>query len=182
VPPTLPGALLEHRPDIAAAERRMAAANANVGVAKSAFFPSIKINGLAGFQSVDAGSLFSWANRFWAVGPTLNFPLFTAGLNRAELESARAVYNETVANYRQTVLTAFTEVQDALYAQSLLATQWQAENAALQSSQQALAIANNRYNAGLVIYLDVATAQSDTLTHENTVANLGASGWWPPST
>ena len=173
VPPTLPGALLEHRPDIAAAERRMAAANANVGVAKSAFFPSIKINGLAGFQSVDAGSLFSWANRFWAVGPTLNFPLFTAGLNRAELESARAAYNETVANYRQTVLAAFTEVQDALYAQSLLATQWQAENAALQSSQQALAIANNRYNAGLVIYLDVATAQSDTLTHENTVANLG---------
>jgi multidrug efflux system outer membrane protein len=172
VPATLPGDLLEHRPDIAAAERRMAAANANVGVAKSAFFPSIRINGLAGFQSIDAGSLFSWANRFWAVGPTLEFPIFTGGFNTAQLAASRAAYNQTVANYRQTVLSAFSEVQDALYAQSLLALQWQAENEALQSSQQALAIANNRYNAGLDIYLDVATAQSDTLTHENTVATL----------
>ena len=172
VPAIIPGALLEHRPDIAAAERRMAAANANIGVAKSAFFPSIKINGLAGFQSVDAGTLFDWPSRFWAVGPTLDFPLFTGGLNRANLAAARAGYDETVADYRQTVLTAFTQVQDALYALHLLADQWTAENAALASSRQALTIANNRYNAGLVIYLDVATAQTDTLTHESTVAAL----------
>jgi len=172
VPASLPGELLEHRPDIAAAERRMAAANANVGVAKTAFFPSIRINGLAGFQSVDAGTLFDWPNRFWAVGPTLNFPLFTGGLNRANLAAARSAYDETVADYRQTVLSAFTQVQDALYAQRLLADQWLAETEALASSQQALTIANHRYDAGLVIYLDVATAQTDTLTHENTIASL----------
>jgi NodT family efflux transporter outer membrane factor (OMF) lipoprotein len=172
VPAILPGDLLEHRPDIAAAERRMAAANASIGVAKSAFFPSIRINGLAGFQSVDAGSLFNWPSRFWAVGPTLNLPLFTGGLNRANLRAAQASYDETVADYRQTVLTAFTQVQDALYAEHLLTEQWTAENAALASSQQALTIANNRYNAGLVIYLDVATAQDDFLTHQSTVAAL----------
>jgi multidrug efflux system outer membrane protein len=172
VPAILPAELLEHRPDIAAAERRMAAANASVGVAKTAFFPAIRINGLAGFQSVDAGTLFNWPNRMWAVGPTLDFPLFTGGLNRANLAAARAGYGQTVAEYRQTVLTAFSQVQDALYAQRLLAEQWQAENEALASSQQALTIANHRYEAGLVIYLDVATAQTDTLTHENTVASL----------
>jgi len=172
VPAILPAELLEHRPDIAAAERRMAAANASVGVAKTAFFPAIRINGLAGFQSVDAGTLFNWENRLWAVGPTLDFPLFTGGLNRANLAAARAGYGQTVAEYRQTVLTAFAQVQDALYAQRLLAEQWQAENEALASSQQALTIANHRYEAGLVIYLDVATAQTDTLTHQNTVASL----------
>jgi multidrug efflux system outer membrane protein len=172
VPASLPGDLLEHRPDIAAAERRMAAANANVGVAKTAFFPAIRINGLAGFQSVDIGSLFNWSNRMWAVGPTLDLPLFTGGLNRAQLAAARAAYDETVAGYRQTVLTAFAEVQDTLYAQQLLADQWSAETAALASSQQALQIANHRYEAGLVIYLDVATAQSDTLLHQSTVARL----------
>jgi len=172
VPASLPGELLEHRPDIAAAERRIAAANASVGVAKSAFFPTVRINGLAGFQSVDASSWFDWPNRFWSVGPSVTLPLFTGGLNRANLATARAAYDETVANYRQTVLTAFTEVQDALYAEHLLAEQWTAENAALQSSQQALAIANNRYHFGLDIYLDVATAQTDTLTHQRAIAQL----------
>jgi NodT family efflux transporter outer membrane factor (OMF) lipoprotein len=172
VPTMLPGQLLEHRPDIAAAERRMASANASIGVAKTAFFPSIRINGVAGFQSVDAGSLFDWPSRFWAVGPTLDFPLFTGGFNRAQLAAARASYDETVANYRQTVLTAFSQVQDALYAEHLLADQWVAENAALASSKQALTIATNRYNAGLVIYLDVATAEDDALNHESAVASL----------
>jgi len=172
VPASLPGELIEHRPDIAAAERRMAAANANVGVAKSAFFPTVKLNGVAGFQSVDAGTWFDWPNRFWSVGPSISLPLFTGGLNRANLATARAVYDETVADYRQTVLSAFTEVQDALYAEHLLADQWVAENAALESSQQALTIANNRYHYGLDIYLDVATAQTDTLTHESAIAQL----------
>ena len=172
VPASLPGELIEHRPDIAAAERRMAAANANVGVAKSAFFPTVRINGLAGFQSVDASTWFDWPNHFWSVGPSVTLPLFTGGLNRANLAVARAAYDETVANYRQTVLEAFTEVQDALYAEHLLADQWTAENAALQSSQQALTIANNRYHYGLDIYLDVATAQTDTLIHESAIAQL----------
>ena len=121
---------------------------------------------------MDAGTWFDWPNRFWSVGPSISLPLFTGGLNRANLATARAVYDETVADYRQTVLSAFTEVQDALYAEHLLADQWVAENAALESSQQALTIANNRYHYGLDIYLDVATAQTDTLTHESAIAQL----------
>ena len=172
VPPSLPGELLEHRPDIAAAERRMAAANANVGVAKSAFFPTVQINGVAGFQSVNSSTWFDWPSRFWAVGPSITLPLFTGGLNRANLAVAKAAYDETVANYRQTVLSAFTQVQDALYAQHWLASEWQAENAALTSSQQALSIAKNRYHSGLVTYLDVAIEQNDYLIHESAVVQL----------
>ncbi len=172
VPASLPGELLEHRPDIAAAERRMAAANASVGVAKTAFFPTVRINGVAGFQSVDAATWFDWPNHFWSVGPSVTLPIFTGGLNRANLAAARDAYNEAVANYRQTVLTAFTQVQDALAAEHWLAEQWSAEQAALASSQKALVIANNRYHAGLVIYLDVAAAQNDALTHESTLVQL----------
>ncbi len=172
VPASLPGELLEHRPDIAAAERRMAAANASVGVAKTAFFPTVRINGVAGFQSVDAATWFDWPNHFWSVGPSVTLPILTGGLNRANLAAARDAYNEAVANYRQTVLTAFTQVQDALAAEHWLAEEWSAENAALASSRKALVIANNRYHAGLVIYLDVAAAQNDALTHESTLVQL----------
>ena len=97
-PPSLPSELLERRPDIAAAERRMAAANAEVGVAKTAFYPRVLLNGLAGFQSVSASTLFDWPARFWAVGPTLDLPLFTGGRNRAQLAMARAAYDEAVAH------------------------------------------------------------------------------------
>jgi outer membrane protein, multidrug efflux system len=172
VPPSLPGELLEHRPDIAAAERRMAAANADVGVAKAAFFPTVKIDGLAGLQSVSFSSWFNASSRLWSVGPSVEVPLFTGGLNRANLAAARAAYNEMVADYRQTVLGAFGEVADELAAQHLLAEEWDAENEALTASRQALAIANNRYQAGLVTYLDVATAQTDTLTHEQAAVQL----------
>ncbi|HEU5431100.1 MAG TPA: efflux transporter outer membrane subunit, partial [Thermomicrobiales bacterium] len=150
IPAVLPAELLEHRPDIAAAERQMAAANAGIGVAKAAFFPAIRFNGLAGLQSISASTLFDWPSRFWSVGPTVDLPLFTGGLNRAHLASARAAYDEAVANYRQTVLTAFGEVEDQLAAQRLLADEWNAESQAVASAQHALAIANNRYQAGLV--------------------------------
>jgi multidrug efflux system outer membrane protein len=172
VPSILPSDLLEHRPDIAAAERRMAAANAGIGVAKAAFFPAIKLNGLAGFQSVGADSWFNWPNRFWSVGPNIQLPLFTGGLNSANLATARAAYTETVATYRQTVLSAFGEVEDALAAQQLLAKEWEAENAALITARQAVEISNNRYRAGLVTFLDVATAQTAALNHERNVAQL----------
>lgn len=172
VPADLPSELLEHRPDIAAAERRMAAANADIGVADAAFFPTVRINGLAGFQSVDAGSWFSWSSRLWSVGPSISLPIFTGGLNRANLASARATYNETVADYRQTVLTAFGEVEDQLAAQRLLAAEWNAENEAVMSSQRTLEIANNRYKDGLVTYLDVATAQTDALEEERNAVEL----------
>ena len=172
IPPSLPSSLLEHRPDIAAAERRMAAANADIGVSKAAFFPNIKLEGLAGFQSISLSSLFRGASRFWAVGPSIELPLFTGGLNRANLAAAHAAYNETVAHYRQTVLSAFGEVEDALAAQRLLATEWDAENEAVTAAQRALEIATDRYKAGLVTYLDVATAQTGALSQERSAVQL----------
>jgi len=172
IPPSLPGKLLEHRPDIAAAERRMAAANADVGVAKAAFFPTVRINGLAGFQSVDSSTWFDWPSRFWSVGPSIELPLFTGGLNRAQFAAARAAYNEIVADYRQTVLNAFGEVEDELAAQHLLAEEWNSENEAVIAARHTLEIANNRYKAGLVTYLDVATAQTEALNQERSAVQL----------
>jgi NodT family efflux transporter outer membrane factor (OMF) lipoprotein len=172
VPVEVPGELLEHRPDVAAAERRMAAANADVGVADAAFFPALRINGLAGFQSIDASSWFSASSRFWSVGPSVELPIFTGGLNRANLAGARAAYNENVADYRQTVLSAFGEVEDELAAQRLLAEEWTTQNEAVTSSQRTLEIANNRYKDGLVTYLDVATAETDALNEQRNAVEL----------
>jgi multidrug efflux system outer membrane protein len=172
VPPGLPSELLERRPDIAAAERRMAAANAGIGVAKGAFFPTIQLNGLAGFESINAGTLFNWSSRLWSVGPSLTMPIFDAGRNNANLKLARATYEETVANYRQTVLAAFGEVEDNLASQNLLASQHDAEVDALQAAQKQRKIANNRYRAGLVTFLEVATAEITALDIERTTVQL----------
>lgn len=171
-PGIVPSEWLERRPDIAAAERRMAAANADIGVAQSAFYPSLTFNGEAGFQSVNASTWISWPSRLWALGPSVNLPLFTGGFNRAQLAAARAGYDQAVADYRQTALTAFADVEDQLAAQELLAAQLQGENAALTSARQTLDIANNRYKAGLVTYLEVATAQSAALDLQRTVVQL----------
>jgi NodT family efflux transporter outer membrane factor (OMF) lipoprotein len=172
IPPGLPSRLLEHRPDIAAAERRMAAANAVVGVAKAAFFPAVRINGMAGFQSVDASTWFDWPSHLWSVGPSVELPLFTGGLNRAKLAVAHAAYDENVATYRQTVLDAFGEVQDGLAAQHWLAEKSDSENEAVLAARRTLEIANNRYRAGLVTYLDVATAQTEALNQERSAVQL----------
>lgn len=172
IPVYLPSELLERRPDVASAEQRMAAANARVGVAKTAFFPRVRLNGLAGFQSLSASSWFDWPSRLWAVGPTLDLPLFTGGLNRAQLAYARAIYDETVAGYRQTVLGAFQEIEDQLAAQRLLAERLSAESEALSAAQHTLDISNNRYKAGLVTYLEVAVAQNAALTLERSVVQL----------
>jgi len=172
IPADLPSALLERRPDIAAAEQRMAAANADIGVSKAAYFPTVRFNGLAGFQSIDAGTLFNWPSRLWAVGPSLSLPLFEGGQRQAKLRGAKAAYEETVARYRQTVLTGFAEVEDNLAAQILLASQYEQELAALASARRLLEIANNRYRSGLVTYLQVAIAQSAALERERVVARL----------
>lgn len=168
IPPGLPSELLERRPDIAATERLMAAANADIGVANAAFFPTLQLNGLAGFESISAGTVFNWPSRYWAVGPTLTVPIFEGGRLRANLRFAQAAYNETVDNYRQTVLTAFSEVEDNLAAQSLLAGQYEAETGALVAARKQLEAANNRYRDGLVTYLEVATAESTELNVEFT--------------
>jgi outer membrane protein, multidrug efflux system len=172
LPVSLPSELLERRPDIAAAERQMCAANADVGVAKAAFYPRVFLAGLAGFQSVSASTLFDWPSRAWALGPSINLPLFTGGRNRAQLAAARAAYDEQVANYRETVLTAFQEVEDQLSAQRLLAAQFDAQSAAVAAAQHNTDISNNRYEAGLDTYLNVATAQSVTLSNQRTAVQL----------
>jgi NodT family efflux transporter outer membrane factor (OMF) lipoprotein len=170
----LPSELLERRPDVAAAERRLAAANAEVGVAQTAFYPRLRIGGLAGFQSISASTWFDWPSRVWAVGPSLQLPLFTGGRNRAQLAAARTTYDATVAAYRLTVLNAFQEVEDQLAAQQLLAAQTDGERAALLATRRSLELAENRYRAGLVTYLEVAVAQSSALNHERTVVQLEA--------
>src|SRR5262249_3128227 len=152
----------------------MAAANAEVGVAQSAFYPRVRLNGAAGLQSISASTLFDWPSRFWAVGPTLDLPLFTGGRNRAQLAVARAAYNESAAQHRQTVLGAFQEVEDQLSAGRFLSAQITGELAALVASRRTLEIANNRYRAGLVTYLEVAIAQADALNRERTVVQLQA--------
>jgi len=172
VPLVMPSELLERRPDIAAAERRMASANARIGVAQSAFYPRIRLNGLAGFQSLEASSWFDWPSRLWAVGPALEWPLFAGGRNRAQLALARAAYEETVAQYRQTVLVAFQEVQDQITAQILLDRQLTAQTAALESARRTVTIATNRYQSGLVTYLEVANAQRAALAIERTVVQI----------
>jgi multidrug efflux system outer membrane protein len=172
VPPDLPSDLLERRPDIAAAERRMAAANANIGAATAAFFPTIKFNGLGGFQSADIGMLFDWPSRFWAVGPSLTLPLFQGGQLTANLRQAKAAHEEAVARYRQTVLTAFADVENNLAAEHLLASQYEQVMDALQWARKQLEIADNRYSSGLVTYLEVATAQNTALSTERASARL----------
>ncbi len=172
IPPGLPSELLERRPDVAAAERLMAAANANIGVAKAAFFPSVRLNGTAGFESISAGTLFNWSSRYWAVGPSLTLPLFQGGRLRANLRLAEATYFETVANYRQTVLAAFSDVEDNLVAQTLLASQYDAQGRALLAARKQLEAANNRYRDGLITYLEVATAETTELNIEFSTVQL----------
>ncbi|MFH0997541.1 MAG: efflux transporter outer membrane subunit [Pseudomonadota bacterium] len=172
IPPGLPSELLERRPDIAAAERRMAAANANIGVATAAFFPTVKLSGIAGFQSGGLDMLFDWPSNFWAVGPSLTLPLFQGGQLDATLRQTKAVYEETVAKYRQTVLSAFAEVENNLAAEHLLADEYRKMQDALQSVRRQLEIADNRYRSGLATYLEVATAQNATLGIERTGVRL----------
>ncbi|HEX4343665.1 MAG TPA: efflux transporter outer membrane subunit, partial [Verrucomicrobiae bacterium] len=172
IPLAVPSDWLESRPDISAAERRMAAANANVGVATAAFYPRIFLTGSGGYQSINAGTLFNWPSELWSIGPSLQLPIFTGGLNRGQLKSAEAAYNGAVATYRQTVLGGFQDVEDQLAAQNFLATQLEQEALALDSARRALDIANSRYKSGIEEYLDVITAQTTELTHEQTVIQL----------
>ena len=174
IPLSVPSELLEHRPDIAAGERLMAAANADVGLAYAAFYPRVMLNAGGGFFSVDASTLFNWESRAWSFGPSVSVPLFTGGRNRAQLAAARAAYDANVANYRQTVLSAFQDVEDQLAAQRLLAQQYEKESAALKSSRRTLEISLTKYKGGVITYLEVAIAQSSSLAHEQTVLQLSA--------
>jgi NodT family efflux transporter outer membrane factor (OMF) lipoprotein len=172
IPFGVPSQLLERRPDVAAAERRVAEENAQIGVARAAYFPTITLSGSVGYQSTSLGNLFSGPSLVWSVGASLAQTLFDAGLRKAVTEQAWAIYQGTVANYRQTVLTAFQEVEDNLSTLRILSQELQQQNAAVESSQRYLTLANARYQSGLDSYLDVITAQTALLSNQRTAMNL----------
>jgi NodT family efflux transporter outer membrane factor (OMF) lipoprotein len=172
IPIGLPSQLLERRPDIAASERRVAEANAEIGVTKAAFFPALTLNAAAGFESTSIASWFTWPARFFSVGPALAQTLFDKGKRAAATEQARAEYDGTVANYRQTVLTAFQEVEDNLAALRILSRELEQQDAAVNSSERTLSLANERYKAGIDSYLNVISAQTTLLANQRTAVNL----------
>ncbi len=172
IPVALPSALLERRPDIANAERLMAAANEEIGVAKGAFFPSILLGATAGLQSTDPATWFSWPSRFWSIGPQAVETVLAGGKRRAQLDQARALYEADVAGYRQTVLTAFQQVEDNLAALRLLADEANAADQTVRAAQQTLDISTYQYKAGTTSYLQVITAQAAALQAEITAINI----------
>ena len=171
-PPGIPSQLLERRPDIAAAERRVAEANAQIGVAKAAYFPAVTLSASGGFQSVSASSLLDWPSRFWSVGAGLTETIFDAGLRKATVEQYWAAYNAAVARYRQAVLSAFQQVEDNLASLRILAQEIEQQEAAVESSQRYLDLAKDRYQLGVDIYLNVITAQTILLGNRQTLVNL----------
>jgi NodT family efflux transporter outer membrane factor (OMF) lipoprotein len=172
IPVGLPSELLERRPDIAAAERRMAAANAQIGVAMAGYFPTVNLSGSAGYLGSTLAGLFSLPNRLWSLGASLFETLFDGGQRRAQKQQAVAAYDAAVAEYRETVLTAFEQVEDNLAAVRILAEEAQYQNDAVTEAELALKLANNRYQNGVTSYLEVVTAQSTALTNERLAVEL----------
>src|SRR6202789_1358845 len=166
IPPGLPSELLERRPDIAAAERRVAEANDQIGIARAAFYPTISLSGAVGFEGSSFGNLFNPASFLWSIGPTVSQTIFDAGRRAAVSEEANATYDETVANYRQTTLTAFQQVEDNLVALRVLNQEADHQRQATAAAESAEQIFNNRYVGGLDTYLQVVTAQTTALSNE----------------
>jgi multidrug efflux system outer membrane protein len=172
IPTGLPSELLERRPDVASAERRMAAVNASVGMATAAFYPTIGLSALGGVQSITSGALFTVSSTLWALGSSLRIPLFDGGKLNAKLHGAESEYDQTVAFYRKTVLTAFADVETNLAAQRLLADEYEQEASAFESASRQLQIAENQYRAGLITYINVATAQGTALGIQRALVRL----------
>ncbi|MDB6042544.1 MAG: tolC [Gammaproteobacteria bacterium] len=172
IPLSLPSELLERRPDIAAAERRAASANAQIGVAVAAYFPDLTLTGSGGYENTSFTRLFELPNRFWSVGPQLAQTLFDGGARRSAKKQAIAVYDQNVATYRQTVLTAFQNVEDDLTTLKILAKEEIAERAAADAAAETLRITENQYKAGTVDYLNVVSAQNASLTAERAARDI----------
>lgn len=172
IPVGVPSDLLERRPDIATAERLMAAQNEQVGIAKAAFYPRITLAGTGGVQSTDVTTLVNAPSFLWSLGANLLQPAFNGGRNRANLAIQKAGYNETVANYRQSVLVAFQQVEDGLSGLNALSQAAQSQQAAVEDSRRTLEIANNRYVGGVTTYLDVVTAEATLLNNERLATQL----------
>ena len=172
IPAGIPSQLLERRPDVATGERSMAQANAQIGVARAAYFPSLTLSASAGLESSSIAKLFTWPSRFFSAGPQMSETLFDGGLRRATMQQFRANYEETIANYRQDVLTAFQQVEDNLASLRILSQELQEQDEAVTSAQRNLTIATDRYRLGLDPYLNVITAQTALLSNEQTSVNL----------
>ena len=172
IPVAAPSYLLERRPDIAAAERAMAQANAQIGVATAAFYPTVTLTGSLGFNSTSFTDWFAWPNRVWSVGASLAQTVFDAGLRKATVQQFRGVFDQDVATYRETVLTAFQQVEDNLSSERILAREVQQQDAAVASAQRYLSIATDRYRLGIDPYLNVITAETTYLTNQQTDVNL----------
>jgi NodT family efflux transporter outer membrane factor (OMF) lipoprotein len=172
IPVGVPSDLLQRRPDIARAERTVALQNAQVGIATAAFYPHLTLSGGGGFQSIDIGTLAAAPSAFWSLGIDALQPIFSGGRNRANLKLSKAAYDESVANYRQSVLTAFQQVEDGLSGLDSLAKAATTQQTAVEDSRRALTIANNRYVGGLTSYLDVITAQTTLLANERLATQL----------
>ena len=172
VPVQLPSELLQRRPDIAAASARVAAANAQIGVAQSAFFPAVTLSANAGFKGNELLQLISAPNLFWSLGPALALAVFDGGARKAAEDSARATSDQAAASYRQTVLSALQEVEDNLVVATSLEEQSALQSDALSAAQRNLDITNNQYKAGTVSYLSVVTAQATALSAERTLLEV----------
>jgi len=172
IPAGVPSELLERRPDIASSERKMAAANAQIDIAKAAYFPTVKLSAAAGLEAATLASWFTWPSRFWAVGSALSATLFDGGLRKAQTDQARAAYDATVASYRETVLTGFQEVEDNLAALRILEEELQVQDQAVLAAQQVVQITTNQYQSGTVAYLNVLIAQTTALANERTALGL----------
>jgi NodT family efflux transporter outer membrane factor (OMF) lipoprotein len=174
IPPGVPSTVLERRPDVAAAERRMAAANARIGVAQAAYFPTLALTGSAGFASNALGSLFSAPSRFWSIGAGLAGTLLDFGARGAQVDISKAQYDETVANYRDTALGAFQEVEDQLAAIHWLSEEDKVQAATVRAARESVVLTLNQYKAGTVGFLNVAVVQASQLNEERqTVVLLG---------
>ncbi len=172
IPVAVPSQLLERRPDIAANERLVAAANANVGIAETAYYPTLTLSASAGLISTNLANLFTYASRSWSAGPEVSQTLFDFGRRGAQLEGTRAAYDATVAAYRQTVLSAFQEVEDDLSTLRYLAEEAVQQQEAVVAAQQALALEIDRYRGGTVSYLDVITTQTIALNDQQNAITI----------
>jgi len=172
IPVGVPSQLLERRPDIATAERLVAQANAQIGIARAAYFPTVTLSAAAGLESTSFAKWFTWPSRFFSMGPAAAETLFDAGLRRATVMQFRAQYDETVANYRQAVLTAFQQVEDNLAALRVLSVEIQHQDAAVRSAERNLALAMDRYKLGIDPYLNVITAQTSLLSNQEAAVTL----------
>jgi NodT family efflux transporter outer membrane factor (OMF) lipoprotein len=172
IPVGLPSELLERRPDVAAAERQVAAANAGIGLARAAYFPTLTLGATGGFAATDLSKLLDWPNRIWSVGPSVVMPIFEGGLRRAQNEQARAVYDADVADYRQTALAAFQSVEDNLASLRILSKEVVQQHRAALAAQKLVQLSVTRYQNGLDSYVNVITAQNTFLT--NRLAELQA--------